>query len=69
MNLDPRFFTGATQAMAIGCINALMGLAVAFNVPMTDAQQGAIIAVANTFMALFVVLTKENSPSRAGGSV
>lgn len=66
MNWNPAYNTGATNAALMGLINAIMGLAVAFNLPLTDSQQGSIIAVANAFMVVFVLLTRQNSPSRTG---
>lgn len=56
--------TNATKAGIITLINAGLGLAIAFDIALTQGQVGAIMAVANAALALWVGLTKQNSPKR-----
>lgn len=56
--------TNATKAQIIAAVNALLGLAVAFNVALTQAQIGAVGVVVNAALALFVGLTFKQSPLR-----
>lgn len=56
--------TNATKAQIIAAINALLGLAVAFNVALTQAQIGAVGVVVNAVLALIVGLTFKQSPKR-----
>lgn len=56
--------TNATKAGIIACINAGLGLAVAFGVVLSPEQMGAILAFANTALGLWVALTYKNSVKR-----
>lgn len=56
--------TNATKAGVIALVNALLGAAVAFGVPLTEVQTGAVLAVANAALGLWVGLTYKNSPAR-----
>lgn len=56
--------TNATRALVIAAINAGLGLAVAFHVPLSMAQAGAVITFANTVLSLWVAFTFKNSPKR-----
>lgn len=59
--------TNATKAQIIAAVNALLGLAVAFNVALTQAQIGAVDVAANGLLALAVGLTFKQSPKRTVG--
>lgn len=56
--------TNATKAGAIALVNALLGAAVAFGAPLTEVQVGAVLAVANAALGLWVGLTYKSSPKR-----
>ena len=56
--------TNATKAGAIALVNALLGAAVAFGAPLSDAQVGAVLTVANAALGLWVGLTYKNSSKR-----
>jgi hypothetical protein len=56
--------TNATKANLIAVLNAGLGLLIAFDVVLSTAQQGAIVAVANTVLALWVSLTYKDSAKR-----
>lgn len=56
--------TNATKAGIMALINAVLGLAVAFNVVLTTGQQGAVITAANAVLSLWIVLTYKQSPKR-----
>ena len=56
--------TNATKATVIALVNAAFALAVAFDVVLTEAQQGAIIAFVNVALAAYVGLTYKDSPKR-----
>ena len=56
--------TNATKATVIAVLNAALGLAVAFGVPLTETQTGAILAFGNAALALVVGLTYKSSPAR-----
>lgn len=56
--------TNATKALLIALVNAAMGLAVAFGVTVTVAQQGAITVFVNCALALVVALTYKGSEKR-----
>lgn len=58
--------TNATKAQIIAAVNALLALAVAFNVALTQAQIGAVGVVVNALLALVVGLTFKQSPKRVG---
>lgn len=59
--------TNATKAAIIAAVNAALGLAIAFGVDLSDAQQAAITTAANTGLALWVALTFGNSRKRIPG--
>ena len=56
--------TNATKAAIITLVNAAFGLAVVFDVAITEAQKGAIIVFVNAGLGLFVGLTYKNSAKR-----
>jgi hypothetical protein len=56
--------TNSTKALIIAVLNALLGVAVSFNIGLSDAQTGAIMIAANAVLALIVGLTYKNSPKR-----
>lgn len=59
--------TNATKAQIIAAVNALLGLAVAFNVVLTQTQIGAIGVAVNAVLAIVVGLTFKQSPKRTTG--
>jgi hypothetical protein len=56
--------TNATKAGVITAINTGLGLAIAFGIPLSEAQFGALIAFANSVLGLVVLLTYKDSPKR-----
>lgn len=58
--------TNATKAQIIAAVNGLLGLAVAFNVVLTQTQIGAVDVAVNAALALAVGLTFKQSPKRVG---
>lgn len=56
--------TNATKAQIIAAVNALLGLAVAFDVVLTQAQIGAVDVAVNAVLSLLVGLTFKQSPRR-----
>lgn len=56
--------TNATKAGVIAVLNAGLGLAVAFGVPLTETQIGAIMMFANSAGGLAVLLTYKASSKR-----
>jgi hypothetical protein len=56
--------TNATKAQLIAAINAALGLLIAFNVTLTQAQLGAIDVAANAVLALIVAITFTQSSKR-----
>lgn len=60
--------TNATKATIISAINGLLGLAIAFNIVLTQAQIGAIDVAVNGVLGLFVLLTFKSSSKRIPGS-
>ncbi len=56
--------TNATKAGIIAIVNAGLGLLIAFDVALSQAQIGAILAFANAGLGLWVALTKQNSAKR-----
>lgn len=57
--------TNALKAHVIALVNAVMILCVAFGVPLTDAQYGAIGLVVNSALSIWVALTYKHSPTYA----
>jgi hypothetical protein len=56
--------TNATKGVLMGFTNTVLGLAVAFHVTLTHAQQGAIVAVVNGLLTLWIALTFTQSNKR-----
>ena len=56
--------TNAVKAGIIAAINAALGLAVALGAPLTDVQTGAMLALGNAVLSLFVLVTYKDSPKR-----
>ena len=56
--------TNATKAAAGLFVNAVIGLLVVFNVPLSDAQVGAILLAVNALGALILALTYQLSAKR-----
>jgi hypothetical protein len=56
--------TNATKAGIIAAVNALLMLAVAFDIALTETQIGAIGVALNAALSLYVGLTYQNSPAR-----
>jgi len=56
--------TNATKASIIATVNATFGLLVAFNVALTEGQQGAIITFVNAALGLVIAMTFTNSAKR-----
>lgn len=56
--------TNATKAAIIAVVNAALGLLVAFDVALTQAQTGAILTLANAALGLWVGLTYKDSAKR-----
>jgi hypothetical protein len=56
--------TNATKAGVIAVVNALLGLAVSFDIALTQAQTGAILAATNAVLGLWVALTYKDSAKR-----
>jgi nicotinamide riboside transporter PnuC len=60
--------TNAVKALIINLVNAIMGLLLVFGVSLSDAQQGAIVLVVNTVLALWIALTYQYSHKRVDNS-
>lgn len=56
--------TNATKALVIAVVNASLGAAAAFGVGFSETQNGAILALANSLLGLWVGLTYKSSPKR-----
>jgi len=56
--------TNAIKAQIIALVNAALIAAIAFGVPLSDAQIGGIGLVVNTALSLYVALTYKSSPKR-----
>ncbi len=56
--------TNATKANIIAALNALLGLLLAFGVPLSDIQTAAILVFANAAAGMFVGVTFKSSPKR-----
>ncbi|MCR4341588.1 MAG: hypothetical protein NUW01_17065 [Gemmatimonadaceae bacterium] len=56
--------TNSTKAQVLALINALLLLAVAFDVALTQAQIGAIGVAVNAVLAVWVGLTYKDSAKR-----
>jgi hypothetical protein len=56
--------TNATKATIIALVNAAFALAIAFDIVLTQAQQGAILAFVNAGLAAYVGITYKDSPKR-----
>ena len=56
--------TNATKALLIAFVNADMGVALAFGVPLSTERQAAIAVAVNAGLSLWVGVTR-NSPQRA----
>lgn len=56
--------TNATKANLIALVNATLGLLIAFDVALTQAQQGAVLLFANVLFGAFVGVTFKRSPKR-----
>lgn len=55
--------TNHLKAHIIALVNAVLILAVAFGVPLTDAQYAAIGIVSNAALSVWVAVTYKNSPA------
>lgn len=56
--------TNATKAGVISALNALLGLLIAFGVPLTEVQTAAVLGFGNAVLGVWVGLTYKNSPKR-----
>lgn len=56
--------TNATKAGIIALVNATLGLLLAFGVPLTEVQTGAVLVFVNAALGLFVGVTFKDSPKR-----
>ena len=56
--------SNATKAQILALVNALLLLAVAFDVALTQAQIGAVGVAVNAVLSLWVGLTYGRSPKR-----
>lgn len=56
--------TNSLKAGIIAALNGAFGVAIAFDVPLTEIQIGAINVFVNAILGLWVALTYKNSPSR-----
>lgn len=56
--------TNATKAQVLALVNALLGLAVAFDLALTQVQLGAITVAVNAVLSLWVGLTFKSSAKR-----
>lgn len=60
--------TNATKAQVLALVNALLMLAVAFDVALTELQIGGIGVVVNAALSLWISLTYKDSAKRIAGS-
>lgn len=60
--------TNATKAGIIAVLNSGLGLLVAFDVALTQAQLGALDTFANAVLGVWVALTYRQSVKRVPGS-
>lgn len=56
--------TNATKANVIAALNALLGLLIAFGVPLSDTQTASILVFANTLGAVLIGFTYKDSAKR-----
>ncbi len=56
--------TNATKANIAATVNAVLGAAVLFGLPLSEAQLGGVIAAANAIVVLVVGLTYKDSQKR-----
>lgn len=56
--------TNATKAVILGLVNAAFGLCIAFDIILTTAQQGAIVAFVDLALTAWIGITYKNSPKR-----
>lgn len=56
--------TNTTKGLIAAFINSGLGLAVAFGLPLSTEQVGALTLFLNAGIALFIALTYKNSPRR-----
>ena len=56
--------TNATKAGIIALVNAGLGLLVAFDIALSQVQQGAVLAFVNASLGLWVALSYKASPKR-----
>lgn len=56
--------TNATKAALIAAVNATLGLLIAFDVALSQLQQGAIVSAANVYLGLWVAFTYGRSRKR-----
>jgi hypothetical protein len=56
--------TNATKANLLAALNACLGLAVLFGIPLSNEQQGGIYVAVNAVAAVFVGLTYKKSAKR-----
>jgi len=56
--------TNATKANIIGAINAVLGVAVLFGLPLSSDQLAGIVAAVNAVLVLIVGLTYKDSDKR-----
>lgn len=57
--------TNALKALITTAINALMGVLIAFDVLLTQAQIGSIMVAVNAILAIIVYVTASQSPALA----
>jgi hypothetical protein len=60
--------TNAMKALIVTAINALLGVAVAFDVALTEAQIGSIMVAINAVLAIVVAVTASSSPALKSGT-
>lgn len=56
--------TNAVKAQIIAVVNAILTVLLQFGVSMSDGQKGAILLLVNAVLALWVLLTYQNSHKR-----
>lgn len=56
--------TNATKAAIIAVVNAALGVALAFDLPVTDQQMAAINVFVNAALGVWVALTYKDSAKR-----
>ena len=56
--------TNAKKAAIIAFVNAVFALALTFDLPISDSQQGALGLFVNAVLGLYVAMTYKDSPMR-----